>query len=338
TVSGYLTQNNSMHRVVLSSAGNTSTSAGSEAHPEQRALPDVDAALPVSWDSVSESAATSRVSVPFYCAQDIEGMVVVDIHPASLYDKTESERVLLAVSEQLSLFNNKLTAREQAQQARLMGERSRLAGDMHDSLAQTLLAARYKATLLHEELSETGESAWSDDVQKIAAAISEANQEIRELIREYRSPLADHRPVDSIQESIEQFRQSSGLQVFFQNKDQHLRFTPREELVVQRIIGEALINAEKYAKPTTIRVFMQYLANGSRTVLIEDDGAGFDVEAMISQSQENKVDSGEHIGLSIMQERALSIGAILTIESEPGDGTRVSLQLPPLVEPARKVL
>lgn len=291
----------------------------------------------LTWSSSDECPGSERVQVPFFRGTELAGMMLIDLAPNNDIDRSESELILQSVSEQLTLFTNKLTAREQADRVRLINERTRLAGDMHDSLAQTLLAARYKATVLQETLAEAGSTSWSEDVQKIAGAISEANQDIRELIREYRSPLADHRSIDAIQLAIQQFSESSGLEVFFQSENPLLRFTPREESVVQRIIGEALTNAEKYAQASTIRVFLQFLSDGTRSVLIEDDGQGFCVETMTDSSRHSSVESGEHIGLSIMQERALSIGAIFSIDSELGEGTRVSLKLPPLIEPATEV-
>lgn len=286
----------------------------------------------VTWNAFSERIGVELVCIPFFRGTEVAGMMVIDIDKADNIDRSESELVLQSVSDQLTLFHNKLTAREELERVRLTSERTRLASDMHDSLAQTLLAARYKATVLQETLAEAGSPKWSEEVEKIAGAIGEANYEIRELIREYRSPLADHRSVDSIQLSIEQFRKSSGLQVFFQSENPLLRFTPREESVVQRVIGEALTNADKYAEANTIRVFLQFLSDGTRTVLIEDDGKGFNVDAMIDSSRHSSLESGDHIGLSIMQERALGVGAIFSIDSEPGEGTRVSLKLPPLLE------
>jgi len=97
--------------------------------------------------------------------------------------------------------------------------------------------------------------------------------------------------------------------------------------VIQRVIGEALNNAMKYSGASMIRVYVRMEASGARSILIEDDGKGF---CVAEQTQNVTGNSAEHIGLSIMHDRALSIGGILTIESEPDEGTRVSLKLPPL--------
>jgi len=344
TVLGYLVDGDELQQIVCAESGTSvnSDEVNSRAAPPRKPTISTQSSIAssraiefvteITWDTTARAGVSKSVKVPFFKSANIAGMLLIELSDPTDYDQRESERVLLAVSDQLTLFLNKQTALEQMQQSRLLDERTRLAADIHDSLAQTLLAARYKATLLQEVLDDAGSSQWADEVRKIEGAISEANREVRELIREYRSPLTHHRSAESIQHSIERFRESSDLQVFFQSDNPHLRFTPREESVVQRIISEALNNAKKYANANTIRVFLQYLPNGIRTVLIEDDGQGFCLAQMKDLTQEPNVDSSEHIGLSIMQERALNIGAIFDIDSEPGEGTRVSLRLPPLVE------
>jgi len=217
-------------------------------------------------------------------------------------------------------------------EARLSKDRNELAAEIHDSLAQTLLAVRYQTTLLSEKLKHQQDSATYKDVRKIAESIEEANKEIRGLIREYRNPLAEHRSADELQMIINEFSQSSNIEVFFQSDDPHIRFTPREETVLLRIIAEALNNAGKYSGATMIRVFLQRDELGVRRILVEDDGVGFELQANMARVKQQPVDAGDHIGLSIMQERALSVGANLTIESEPGEGTRVSIAMPPLIE------
>jgi len=165
------------------------------------------------------------------------------------------------------------------------------------------------------------------ELERIQGTINEANTELRGLIGEYRKPLSEHRHADQINQLIDDFNQSSAIEVFFQLDDPRIVFTAREDTVVQRIVGEALNNAEKYSDATVIRVYIHTGISGIRCILIEDDGKGFKIN---EASQTQGASSGDHIGLSIMRDRALSIGAILTIESEPDEGTRVFLKLPPL--------
>jgi two-component system nitrate/nitrite sensor histidine kinase NarX len=87
---------------------------------------------------------------------------------------------------------------------------------------------------------------------------------------------------------------------------------------VVRIIQEALANTRKYSKAHTVRVILRCDDAENYHVLIEDDGIGMEKPAFSGHP-------GEHLGLSIMQERARYLGGELRIESEPGEGTRVQL-------------
>ena len=273
-----------------------------------------------------------RVRLPFFAGEQIAGMIVIRAADNSLSDRLETDRVLAAVSEQLSLFLGKQSAIDQTQLNRIAQDRNLLASEIHDSLAQTLLATGYQITLLRESMQQSQSDHWIGQVQKLQEMVSDANQEVRGLIQEYRSPLSEHRHAASIESTIEQFRESSGLDVFFQNEDPNIRFSPREHNMLQRIIVESLNNAKKYANASMIRVYLRCDPRGVRRLLIEDDGQGFDLAMMDERPDNIGVELGEHVGLAIMHERAVSIGANLVIESEPGEGTRVSLSLPPLIK------
>ena len=87
-------------------------------------------------------------------------------------------------------------------------------------------------------------------------------------------------------------------------------------------MGEALANARKYSGATVLRVLVRCTIQDGLTVLIEDDGTGIGDQILSAHP-------GEHLGLSIMRERAQRAGGVLAIESEPDEGTRVELRIPP---------
>lgn len=273
----------------------------------------------------------SQRQVPFFAGNAPAGVLVVDLEDSIQTQRVETSRVLSTVAEQLSLLCSKNLVQEQILEARLSRDRNDLAADVHDSLAQTLLAVRYQATLLAERIDAESDTALYQEVQKIKGTIEEANEEIRGLIREYRYPLAEHRYADLLQQEIEEFNQSNSVPVFFQSDDPQIRFTPREESVLRRLVGEALNNASKYASATMIRVHMQCSSSGIRRILVEDDGIGFEISDPCASKLNGLDDNGKQIGLNIMRERALSIGAKLLIDSEPGEGTRIAITMPPLI-------
>ncbi|MBX2839127.1 MAG: hypothetical protein KTR35_19880 [Gammaproteobacteria bacterium] len=274
----------------------------------------------------------AKIQVPFFTGNVLAGYVQILCDPASSMGQNETERVLETVSEQLSQFMTKQQAAKQAQGARIISERTSLAAAIHDSLAQTLLATRNQVALLKESMSAADNNDWYAEVEKIERTINVANREVREMIHEYRMPISEQRHIDVLEQAIEEFRESSNMDVFFQCGSPSIRFAPEEISVVKKIVGESLMNAQKYSKAELIRVYLDEDHNGVRSILVEDDGIGFSPDlSSVWQANGSAYLEEEHFGMSIMHERALSIGAVLNIESEPSEGTRVSLKLPPII-------
>jgi two-component system nitrate/nitrite sensor histidine kinase NarX len=110
----------------------------------------------------------------------------------------------------------------------------------------------------------------------------------------------------------------TGAHVLFQNDCRPFELSATVELQLLRIVQEALTNIRKHAQAQTVRVLLTRIVNGRYLLLIEDDGVGFSTPT-------HRQHSGERIGLSIMEERARRIGATLTLESEPSEGTRIEI-------------
>lgn len=271
------------------------------------------------------------LAIPISRGNEIVGVLLVSSDTPAVLESRESQQVFKTLSEQLSMFVSRHYVLESVQQASLVKQRAAMGAEIHDSLAQTLLACRYQIRMLREALEQDPTTDVLGDVRRVEGTIDEANVEVRELIGETRKSTADHSFTDSMLQIVDEHNKSSGITAFFQTDNPHLEVTSREATVARRIVREALTNANKYANATAIRVYFRVEHSGTRSLLIEDDGDGFVVTGAASAEGEESLDAaGDHIGLSIMRDRAMSIGAILSIDSEPGEGTRISLTLPPL--------
>ena len=148
--------------------------------------------------------------------------------------------------------------------------------------------------------------------------MDEAHIELRELLNSFRAPVDRRGLIESLESTLLRFRQETGIGAFFQNECHGLLLNPNQEMHVLRIVQESLSNIRKHARAHAVRVLLRCRKNGELMLLVEDDGVGFEKPPEAEYA-------GEHIGLSIMQERARSFGAELKIESEPGEGTRVEM-------------
>jgi len=121
-------------------------------------------------------------------------------------------------------------------------------------------------------------------------------------------------PVDAI------IKKESDIAVFFQTECSSIKLPPLAEVQALHIIQESLTNIRKHSQAEHVRILIRCDNEYRYHVLIEDDGIGIDATTMNGQP-------GEHVGLTIMQERARRIGAEVIIESEPGEGTRIEFDI-----------
>ncbi len=197
-------------------------------------------------------------------------------------------------------------------------DRSAIANELHDSLAQSLASLKMQVRVLDDTLRQDNEVAIWKEMENIQAGLDEANIELRELITYFRLPVDGNGVVSAIEKAVSRFRLTSSIEAVLQNHWPAVNLPVEYERQVLRIVQEGLANVRKHSGADMVRILLNQ-AHDARRVLIEDDGIGMSLTP-------GEIDN--HFGLSIMQERAGSIGATLQLESEPGDGTRIILTLP----------
>lgn len=206
-----------------------------------------------------------------------------------------------------------------------MEERTRLAHELHDSLAQTLASLRFHVRTLDAIMQSGDESESFMQLEKVEQLLEGAHDELRSLIGQFRAPIESGGLSAGFKKILNRFRTEAGIPVFFHNQWDDVELAEETEVNIIRIAQESLKNICKHAHADTVRILMRKAADGRYHMIIEDDGVGL---AEHLQSMEGGR-PGEHIGLSVMRERAAMIGGDFTIESEPGEGTRILLSFRP---------
>ena len=245
----------------------------------------------------------------------------------SLTDTSELCDDINRLAEWLESLAADQEAQLQQQQSRLVRhsdrllrfeDRSAIANELHDSLAQSLASLKMQVRVLDDTLRQDNEVAIWKEMENIQAGLDEANIELRELITYFRLPVDGNGVVSAIEKAVSRFRLTSSIEAVLQNHWPAVNLPVEYERQVLRIVQEGLANVRKHSGADMVRILLNQ-AHDARRVLIEDDGVGMSLTL-------DEMDN--HFGLSIMQERAGSIGATLQLESEPGDGTRIILTLP----------
>ena len=236
--------------------------------------------------------------------------------------------LLISVGRHLGLAMEKARLEGEARRVAIMEERATIGNELHDSLAQSLIGIRLQVKLLGEYLARKDVGRAQYEAGRLRRAVEQANDDVRELLTNYRLKIGEGGLAQTLAELLERFRRDTGIAVFFQNECTSLDLSPAQEIQVFYIIQEALTNIRKHSAARTVRILLNN-QDELYTVLIEDDGLGM--------AEAAEVVTAEHAGLAIMRERTERLQGQIVIESEPGEGTRIVLMFtapPPAGAPA----
>lgn len=199
-------------------------------------------------------------------------------------------------------------------------EQNRIAKDVHDGIGQMLTGLKYNL-----------ESININDVEKTASKIEHLKELTTNIIKGVRTAtfnltppeLSDHGVVPAISKLTKELGKLTGKEILFYNKtDFNERLDSLVEINIYRIVQEAINNAIKYADSSHILVSLSHSKN-ILSIVIDDDGKGFE------PSKVKKVKNGDGgMGMTFMKERIKYVEGRLFLNSELGEGTRVTLNIP----------
>ncbi len=249
------------------------------------------------------------------------GIFNLFIEHSNFKENEDYKGLFTSVGKHLGMAIAKARLDDESHKLSIIQERNRLSFELHDSLAQTLTSIRFQIRILDEILQQQGEYDSWHHLERIENTVEEANTELRSLIAHFQAPISNQPIIDAVNDLVRRFRSESDISIFFQHSIENpLQFPDRIHLEVMRIIQEALNNLRKHSKASVARVMIRFVSDNKVQILIEDDGVGI-------KATSRDILPGEQIGLKSMRERAARINAKFTLDSDPGDGTRVILEI-----------
>lgn len=290
--------------------------------PDLRAHPDW--SLPA--DRASEA---SWMGVPLFARGDVAGLFSLSKREPDFFNR-EHMRLAEAMSSQASVAveNAVLFEQMQASAVRMQllsrrlvevqeTERRHIARELHDEAGQALVSLRYGLRLLEREI-DAGENV-SARVAELMKATDTVIDGLHRLAADLRPASLDHLGLEA---ALRQYTRSAaaklGLEVRFKARGfSGERLPMAVETALYRVAQEAMTNVARHAHATRVDVLAEH--RGDRVmVMIEDDGVGFEPD----QAQR-----GDHFGLLGLRERAEALGGSLTVESAPGAGTTIVVEV-----------
>ncbi len=256
--------------------------------------------------------------LPLHYRNRTLGVIRIKLNVPPLSNQQDLHELLSTLAKQLSNAIEKARLDQESRRMIIMQERSLIANELHDSLAQTLASLRFQVRVLDETLQPTSEFQSIKGIEQVENSLDEAYSDLRELIAHCRTPIDKQGLMPAVEKLISRLRKETGMYILLQKDWENSDLPPNLEMHIFRIVQEAMNNIRKHSQAQNVHLIFRCDEDGNHHILIENDGRGFE---MPNDSEH----PGKHVGLSIMQERANYLGGDLRIESEPDEGTRIEL-------------
>ena len=227
--------------------------------------------------------------------------------------------LLDALASHLASALEGLRAKALEREAAVAQERTLLAHELHDSIAQSLAFLKIQLQLLRGAVQRQQPGQVEQALEELDGGLRESIGDVRELLVHFRTRTNTDDIEPALHQTLQKFQQQSGVSTQLDIQGEGLPLAPDVQVQVLHVLLEALSNVRKHARASQVR--LQVRKGQVWRFAVRDDGQGFDA----SQQPDDT-----HVGMKIMRERAARIGAQVTVETVPGQGTTVSLTLCPM--------
>ena len=197
-------------------------------------------------------------------------------------------------------------------------ERSFIARELHDSIAQSLAFLKIQLGLLRNDIKSADAARIHKTLGELDAGVHESLGDVRELLVHFRTRTNSEDIAPALKTTLQKFEHQTGLATHLDIDGDGMPLPADVQVQVLHVVQEALSNVRKHAQARAVWVEVQQTPQWR--VEVRDDGCGFDPDGAGPDET--------HVGLRIMRERAQNIGATVEVASVPGSGTCVVLKLP----------
>lgn len=257
------------------------------------------------------------VSVPIRLHERLMGELNLFYH--AHVNPSEAERSLLeALAAHLASGMENLRLSALAKEAAVAQERTFIARELHDSIAQSLAFLKIQVQLMRDALASGDAASVDKTLGEIDVGVRESYGDVRELLMHFRTRTNAEDIEPALATTLRKFEHQSGIGTELSMRGNGMPLSPDMQVQVLHIVQEALSNVRKHAGAH--HVWLDVQQQPVWRFQVRDDGQGF--------AMDGPAVGETHVGLRIMGERAQRIGAHLDVVSQPGHGTSVTLTLP----------
>ena len=256
----------------------------------------------------------------FTIVHDETSYGVINCH----YAQTErlkpwQEKLLSSVADQFALALSLSIHEDQARRLAMINERTVIARELHDSLAQALSYLQIQVTRLQKSIDKQQYDSQQPIIDELREGLSSAYRQLRELLTTFRLKIESGGLQGTLSQVIAQLNERSDLEIKLHYKLSNLPLSPTEEIHLLQIIREASQNAVNHSKGSTVDIILHQKDDQSIELLVEDDGIGIPPNA----------ERNNHYGLAIINERSRHLNGQVEIEPRKESGTCVRFSFKP---------
>ena len=264
----------------------------------------------------------SLMTVSFMFGREWSGRIIL-LNPSLAGDTEEELRFLEELVRQVgpAVYNVLLLRRLRLRAGAV--ERARFARELHDGAVQSLIAVEMQVDVLRRQ-SPGKPGLVTEELSRIQGLLREEVLKLRELMQQMKTLDVDSKKLlGLLSDTVERFQRETGISARFLSDLDELNMPQPVCRELARIVQEALVNVRKHSKARQVLVRLGS-RNGAWHVLIEDDGRGFPFAGRVSQVELDSMGKGP----VVIKERVRLIEGELTIESSPGQGSRLEITVP----------
>jgi signal transduction histidine kinase len=272
---------------------------------------------------------TSLLCVPMVARGKVIGVLqVLNKEPGQYFDTADQEVLTsFAAQSAVTIENARLyqSLREEHERIIAVEEdiRRELARDLHDGPTQMLAAIIMSANFVREAIAHDSLDHAVNELGEMMPVAEKALHQVRTLLFNLRPVILETQGlVPALESYAQRLREAEGMNVILNASGEFDRLPHNAEVAIFTIVQEAITNAKKHARASRIDIEVTP-TDDKLTVVVRDNGVGFDQTAVT-----DRYDERGSLGMLNMQERAEIVNGTLSLESKPGQGTTITLQLP----------
>ena len=236
----------------------------------------------------------------------------------------QNDELIVALTNLISTALSLRKQRQQEHQLILFEERSTIARELHDSLAQSLSYLKIQVSVLERHLKNAGsepvQAPVYQNIEQIKIGLGSAYQQLRDLLVTFRLTIDNDNFDEALRDAASEFASKGDFNMTVHNRIMTLNLSATEQIDLIQIAREALSNISRHAKAKNVEIQLAY-EDGDKYIVMSiiDDGVGMS----------GSVDKTQHHGLIIMKERAHNIGGEFIVTDNQPQGTIVTVRFAP---------